>query len=278
MTVASPVSQLDPRAAGARRFVDKICIVTGAGQGIGKAVAKRLAAEGGTVVVAERAKAAAVETCRELEGAGVSALACIADLSRLGDAKRLVEETVQTFNRVDVLINVVGGTIWWQPFHLYTEEQIQLEMERSLLTTLWGCHAVLPTMIAQRAGTIVNVSSNVTKGSLYRTPYAVSKGGVNALTRTLAAEYGRYGIRINATAPGRTEVPDRVTPRMMMSSGALAQPVENQDRFFEETRAHRPRALGRSSTPDEQAAAIAFLASHDASYITGEIITCDGGA
>jgi NAD(P)-dependent dehydrogenase (short-subunit alcohol dehydrogenase family) len=269
-------SALDPKAAGARRLEGKVCVVTGAGQGIGRATARRLGAEGGRIVVGERVETTARETVRQLTDAGVDAVANIADVSVLAEAERLMADTVTRFGRIDVLVNVVGGTIWWRPFAEYDETQIQLELERSLYTALWCCRAALPHMIRQQSGSIVNLGSHVTHGGLYRVPYAVSKGGVEALTRTLAAENGRYGIRVNAVAPGSTSSDDQVTSRLTLKPGVLASP-ENSDAYFQETRGVKRQALGRRGKAEEQAAAIAFFASDDASYVTGQILDCGGG-
>jgi dihydroxycyclohexadiene carboxylate dehydrogenase len=270
-------SQLDPKASGARRLEGKVCVVTGAGQGIGRATARRLAAEGGKIVVAERVDASASATLQELTDHGVEAIKVLADVSKMDEARALMRQTVDAFGQIDVLVNVVGGTIWWQPYHLYSEEQIHLELERSLFTALWCCSAALPHMIARKSGSIVNLSSFVTRGGLYRVPYAVSKGGIEALTKTLAGEYGRHGIRVNAVSPGGTAVPDRVTSRLMLAPGINADPAPMTDAYFAEARGDLQKlALQRQSQPDEQAAAIAFLASDDASYITGQILNCFG--
>lgn len=270
--------ELDPKAAGAKRLQGKICIVTGAGQGIGRAAAKRLGAEGGRIVVAERVAETAAETVRQLQEHGVEASASVVDVGALREAERLMRDTVEAYGRIDVLVNVVGGTIWWQPFHHYSEEQIALELERSLFTTMWCCKAVLPIMIAQSCGSIVNLSSMITRGGLYRVPYAISKGGVDALTRTLAWENGRHGIRVNAVAPIGTSADDRVTSRLTIRPGVLAEPAPDSAAYYAETRGSMPRPLQRQGLPEEQAATIAFLASDDASYITGQIIDCAGGA
>jgi NAD(P)-dependent dehydrogenase (short-subunit alcohol dehydrogenase family) len=193
------------------------------------------------------------------------------------EAQRLMKDVVDTFGRVDVLVNVVGGTIWWQPYHHYNEEQIQLELERTLYPTLWCCLAVLPIMLAQKSGSIVNLSSQVTRGGLYRVPYAVGKGGIEALTKTLAQEYGGHGIRINAVSPGGTTVQDRMTPRLMIRPGVMAEPSKDTDQYYHEVMGDKThQAIKRTALPEEQAATIAFLASDDASYITGQVVNCCG--
>jgi len=272
------MADLDHRAAGGRRLKDKICIVTGAGQGIGRAAAKRLGAEGGTIVVADRVDEGATQTMAELNEHGVAALKVLVDLSTLTGAKELMSKTVAAYGRIDVLVNNVGGTIWIKPFHLYTEEETMMELERSLYPTLWGCLAVLPIMVKQKAGSIVNLGSQSTRG-LYRLPYATSKGGILALTKVMAMEYGRYGIRINAMAPGGTEISDRVVPRQFIKPGhTVDEPaVEGQYRREMAEDIRNQKALRRRGMPEEQAAAIAFLASDDASFITGQVINCSGG-
>jgi len=270
--------ELDTRTAGARRLQDKICIVTGAGQGIGRATAKRLGQEGGTVVVADRVDESVSQTLAELHGHGVDAIKVLADVSSFSGAQALTEQALTAYGRIDVLVNNVGGTIWIKPYHLYTEDEVKLELERSLYPTLWCCLAALPTMMKQQSGSIVNVGSQSTRG-LYRLPYAASKGGILALTKVLAMEYGRYGIRINTMAPGGTEIPDRVTPRQFIRPGVMAEedPAEAEYRREMAEDIQNQQALRRRGLPEEQAAAIAFLASDDASFITGQVINCSGG-
>jgi len=269
---------LDARAAGARRLRDKVCVVTGAGQGIGRAAARRLAQEGGILVIADRVEAAAMEAVAELHRHGVTATKVVADLGSFAGAQALVEAARAVHGRIDVLVNNVGGTIWIKPYHLYSEEEVKLELERSLYPTLWCCLAVLPVMMEQKAGAIVNIGSQSPRG-LYRLPYATAKGGILALTKVLAMEYGRYGIRVNTLAPGGTEIADRVTPRLEISPGVMAQDVplaEVYRREMAEDIANQ-QALKRRGLPEEQAAAIAFLASDDASFITGQVVNCSGG-
>ena len=270
--------ELDPRAAGGRRLNGKVCVVTGAGQGIGRATAKRLGQEGGIVVVADRVDDSATQTLAELHEHGVEALKALVDLGTFAGAQELMAQTVAAHGRIDVLVNNVGGTIWIKPYHLYTEDEVKLELERSLYPTLWCCLAVLPVMMQQKAGSIVNVGSQSTRG-LYRLPYAASKGGILALTKVLAMEYGRHGIRINAMAPGGTEISDRVTPRQFIRPGVVAEedPAEAEYRREMAEDIRNQQALRRRGLPEEQAAAIAFLASDDASFITGQVINCSGG-
>jgi NAD(P)-dependent dehydrogenase (short-subunit alcohol dehydrogenase family) len=269
---------LDPRAAGARRLKDKVCVVTGAGQGIGRATARRLGEEGGIIVVADRVDATATDAVAELRNHGVEATKALADLGAFAGAQSLMTRARAAYGRIDVLVNNVGGTIWMKPYHLYSEEEVKLELERSLYPTLWCCLAVLPIMMEQKAGSIVNVGSQATRG-LYRLPYAASKGGIVALTKVLAMEYGRYGIRVNSVAPGGTDTPDRVTQRLEIRPGTMADDVPLAEIYRREMTedARHQQALKRRGLPEEQAAAIAFLASDDASFITGETINVSGG-
>jgi NAD(P)-dependent dehydrogenase (short-subunit alcohol dehydrogenase family) len=271
------IETIHAMAAGGRRLRDKVCIVTGAGQGIGRATAYRFAAEGAHVVVVERNAESGLETARQIAAHGGAATAFALDLSVREDVQGLMSECAEKFGRIDVLANVVGGTIWWQPFVDYTEDQIVLELARSLYTTMWCCQSVLPHMIGQRAGSIINFGSSVTKGGLYRVPYAISKGGVEAMTRTLAAENGRYGVRVNCLSPGTTIIKDRSTSRLLLNQGEVAEPMEGTDARVEEARTARKTALGRSGRSEEHAAVAAFLASEDSSFITGHVIPVDGG-
>jgi dihydroxycyclohexadiene carboxylate dehydrogenase len=270
--------QLDARAAGARRLKDKVCIVTGAGQGIGRAAARRLGEEGGRIILADRIDTTVSEAEAELRDRGVDATKLLIDLSTLAGAQELMSRAAEVYGQIDVLVNNVGGTIWIKPYHLYTEEEVKLELERSLYPTLWCCLAVLPIMMEQRSGSIVNLGSQSIRG-LFRLPYAASKGGILALTTVLAKEYGRYGVRINTVSPGGTEIRDRVTPRQFIRPGVMAADDEKADDYRREMAEdiRNQQALRRRGLAEEQAAAIAFLASDDASFITGQVINCSGG-
>lgn len=268
---------LDPRAAGARRLQGKVCIVTGAGQGIGRATARRFAAEGARVIVAERNEESGRETARQIVEAGGEALFVKTDVGTPDGAEALMQACIAAHDRIDVIANVVGGAIWWQPYHEFSAEQIHRELERSLFPTLWCCKAVLPHMIEQKSGVIVNFGSSVVNGGLYRTPYAVSKGGIEALTRVLAAENGRHNIRVNCVTPGTTIIEDRTTARLVLGPGEVATASPRTQELVAETRTARAETLGRHGKAEEQAAVAAFLACEDSSFITGQIIDCDGG-
>ena len=272
--------ELDPRAAGAKRFAGKVCVVTGSGQGIGRATARRMGEEGGTIVVAERVDESATRTVNDLHEAGVEATKVLADVGTFAGAKGLMDAAVDAYGRIDVLVNNVGGTIWAQPYHRYTDEQVNHELERTLYPTLWCCLAVLPIMMEQQGGAIVNLGSQAPRG-LYRLPYAVGKGGIFALTKVLSMEYGSYGIRVNTVSPGGTAVPDRITSRLQIREGVIADEISGDEaeiwrrEMGADIRAQQ--SIKRPGVPEEQAATITFLASDDASFITGQVVNCSGG-
>src|SRR5690554_7625593 len=189
------------------RFKDKVMVITGAAQGIGKRVAERAGAEGARLALVDRADLIH-EVVAELTEQGVEAIALQADLETWAGAAEVMAKSVEHFGRIDILINNVGGAINFKPFTEFSATEISAEITRSLMPTLWCCRAVLPTMVEQGGGVIVNVSSAATRG-IHRIPYSAAKGGVNAMTASLAFEYAEHGIRVVATAPGGTEAPPR---------------------------------------------------------------------
>lgn len=257
----------------ADRFQNKVVIVTGAAQGIGRGVALNVAAEGGSVLAVDRSELVN-EVVAEITAAGGVAAPFQADLETYAGAQALVAEALARFKRVDVLINNVGGTIWAKPFEHYEEAQIEAEVRRSLFPTLWCCRAVLPTMIAQQSGVIVNVSSVATRG-MHRVPYSAAKGGVNALTAALAMENAQHGIRVNATAPGGTDAPPRRVPRNQQQVEQTAQEKAWYQVVIDQT--VDSSLMHRYGTIDEQVAPILFFASDEASYVTGSILPVAGG-
>jgi dihydroxycyclohexadiene carboxylate dehydrogenase len=256
------------------RFAGKVAVVTGAAQGIGRSVALRLAREGGKAALVDRSDLVE-EVRQEAEAVGAEALAITADLETFAGATTAMDRARERFGRIDILVNNVGGTIWARPYAQYEEAQIEAEIRRSLYPTLWCCRAVLPAMLEGGGGAIVNVSSVATRG-VNRVPYAAAKGGVNAITACLAWEYAAQGIRVNAVAPGGTDAPPRRIPRN------AAPPTEQSEQergwwreVVEQTKASS--LMHRYGTTEEQAAAILFLASDDASYVTGVTLPVAGG-
>ncbi|CAN7360975.1 benzoate diol dehydrogenase BenD [Paraburkholderia sp. DD10] len=252
-----------------QRFAGKVMVVTGAAQGIGRAVALRAAAEGGKVLFVDRADFVS-EVAAEASGADTAGF--VADLETYDGAASAMAFAVRKFGGIDILVNGVGGAIRMRPFAEFEPAQIDAEIRRSLMPTLYACHAVLPHLLARGGGTIVNVSSNATRG-IRRVPYSAAKGGVNAITQSLAMEYAEHNIRVVATAPGGTDAPPRRVPRntagdsereRIWMSEAVRQVIEST--FFK-----------RYGSIEEQAAPILFLASDEAGYITGTVLPVAGG-
>lgn len=251
-----------------QRFAGKVMVVTGAAQGIGRGVALRASAEGARVVFVDRAEFVA-EVAAEAVGESAG---FVADLETYEGAAAAMAFANERFGGIDILINGVGGAIRMRPFAEFEPAQIDAEIRRSLMPTLYTCHAVLPYLLKRGGGTIVNVSSNATRG-IRRVPYSAAKGGVNAITQSLAMEYAEHNIRVAATAPGGTTAPPRRIPRnaagyseqeIAWMNEAVAQVTEST--FFK-----------RYGTLDEQVAPILFLASDEAGYITGTVLPVAGG-
>ena len=254
-----------------QRFLNKVVVVTGAAQGIGEGVALQAAREGAQLVLVDRSELLS-DVLSAVQALGANATMVLADLETFAGAESAMAAAKERFGRIDVLINNVGGAIWMKPFQEFTEAEIIKEVNRSLFPTMWCCRAVLPEMISNQQGTIVNVSSIATRG-INRIPYSASKGGVNALTASLAFEHAADGIRVNAVATGGTEAPPRKIPRNANPLSANEQ--EWMQAVVDQTRDRT--FLGRYGTIQEQVNAILFLASDDSSYMTGTVVPVGGG-
>lgn len=253
-----------------QRFANKVMLITGAAQGIGQRVAELAAQQGAKLALVDRSPL--VQELRDRLAAITDVIALEVDLETFQGAEQAAEAAFKAFRRIDILVNNVGGTIWTKPYEHYSPEEIEAEVRRSLFPTLWGCRAVLPYMLKKKKGAIVNVSSIATR-SVNRVPYGAAKGGVNALTACLAFENGERGIRVNAVAPGGTEAPARRIPRNTAKQSKKEQVwyQEIVDQTVSST------LMKRYGTLEEQAAAILFLASDEASYITGTVLPVGGG-
>ncbi|EJU09762.1 benzoate diol dehydrogenase BenD [Novosphingobium resinovorum] len=255
----------------AGRFAGKVMVVTGAAQGIGAGVATRAAAEGASVVLVDRADfVAEVEQAIVADGGKAVSVQC--DLETYEGAAEAMAAAVAAFGRIDILVNNVGGAIRMRPYAEFEPAQIDAEIRRSLMPTLYCCHAALPVMLGQGAGTIVNLSSNATRG-IRRVPYSAAKGGINGMTQALAMEYAEDGIRVVATAPGGTSAPARRVARNAEGDNAQEQA------WMAEAVAQVTSSafMKRYGTLEEQIAPILFLASDEASYVTGSVLPVAGG-
>lgn len=243
---------------------DKVAIVTGGSRGIGRAVVDRLAEAGAHIVVNYvRDTGAADAAVASARSKGVEALAIQADVSKLGDAERLIDETVQRFQRIDILVCNAG--IWeGAPVEEIPEELWDRTMNINLKGTWTVCRAAIPVMKRQRTGRIVIVSSTAgQRGEANVSNYAATKGGQISFTKSLAPELAPFGINVNAVAPGWVDTE--------LNSAVLA------DRDWLDA-VSRTIPLGRMATADEIAFPIVFLCSDWARHITGEILNVNGGS
>jgi 3-oxoacyl-[acyl-carrier protein] reductase len=246
------------------RLEQKTAIITGAGQGIGRALALRLGAEGANVVVTDVNADGAALVAAEIEDAGGVAHPVRLDVSDREAATAVVADAVTRFGGVDVLINNAGifSTIRMGPFEQITPAEFSSVMSVNVAGTFNCCQAVAPVLRAQRSGSIINISSGTVRmGRPYYAHYVTSKAAVVGLTRALANELGEDDVRVNAIMPGsiKTEIPrDTVTPEQ--AKGIVAR-----------------QALKRQLAPEDLLGTIVFLASDDSLMLTGQTIVVDGG-
>ncbi len=252
-------------------FAGKTAVITGAAQGIGRATAMRLARDGAQVALVDRVVDACNEVRDGITAAGGRAIVIGADLETKSGVDSMIAQALAAFGTIDVAVHNVGGSMWTKPFWEYADDEIQQEIQRSLWPTLRCCRAVIPVMMRQKRGAIVNIGSVATRG-IYRVPYSAAKGGVHAITVCMAMELAEYNIRVNCVAPGAISA-NRVIPRNPKPPSE----AEKQWRNDVIAQTLRDTFQARLGEAEEVAAAVAFLAADESSYVTGQVMHVAGG-
>ena len=252
-----------------KRFENKVCLVTGAASGIGKAAALAFAKEDASVVVADVNILAAEEVAELIKNDGGKSLALKADISLLYEVKQMITKTVEVFGRLDCAINCAGiAGKHSLPVHEYPEDDWVNMIQVNLIGTYYCIKEQIKQMLENGGGNIVNVSSAAgLVAQPFNSPYAASKFGVVGLTRTAAKEYATQNIRINAVCPTAIE-----TPMIMEGRRKLAYNPEALEA------AKNYQAMKRMGQPEEVADVILYLCSEQSSFITGQAMPVDGGA
>ena len=248
----------------AGRLEDKVAIVTGGGSGIGRATCQRFLDEGAKVVIADRNRSGAEATRALLEGGDENTAIAEVDVSSAVQVQAMVDETVARFGKLDILVNGAAILIRTPPLAEVEEIDWDLTMDTNLKGLFYCCKYAIPPMIDNGAGSIVNIASmSGVRGAAYSVPYAVSKAGVIHLTKVAAGQYTSQGVRINCIAPGGIDTPQ------MRGSTASAENFQGRE---------DGHPMGRVGRPDEIANLILWLASDEASYVSGSTYIADGGA
>lgn len=248
------------------RLRDKVCVVTGAGSGIGQAIAHQFGREGARLVVLSLKEDEVERTCADLESARVPVRTVTGDVTDEQAWQQVVDEAIAAFGRIDVLVNNAGygirGTV------LDTDRAAWQEIFDTNVTGVYlGCQAVLPTMIDAGRGSIVNMASVAGQvGMAQRAAYCATKSAVVGLTKAMAVDHAEAGVRVNAVAPGTTDSPyfSKIHPDVPDPEAFRARLASRQ-------------LLGRLAAPEEISSAALFLASDESSFATGSVVTVDGG-
>ena len=238
----------------------KTAIVTGAAGGIGYVIAERLAAEGARVCVADIA-ANAEQAATQLPG---NATAFIGDLSDEQTVRDMMALTQALFGHIDILVNNAGGGVI-RPFLEHTAQTLRQTIDRNLWTVLWCCHAVLPLMVAQGGGRIINIGADSVRNGLpEHAAYNAAKGGMHGLTTGLAREFATRNITVNTVAP------------CMVATPMIEELLAKKDPWVMQFNDVIP--MGRPARMEEVASMVAYLATDEASFVTGQVISVNGGS
>jgi NAD(P)-dependent dehydrogenase (short-subunit alcohol dehydrogenase family) len=248
------------------RLADKVALITGGTSGMGRATAVLFTQEGARVAITGRNEARGQEVVAEIEQAGGMAIFIRSDVRFAEDCRRAVEETLQTFGRLDILFNN-AGVLYANTVLDCTEEEWDLTLDTNLKGTYLMSKFALPAMITQGSGVIINNASGWgLVGGDAAAAYCASKGGVVLLTKAMAIDHARQGIRVNCICPGDVDTP-------MLPEDAQRRGMKWE--AYLTSAANRP--MGRIGKPEEIAKAVLFLASDDSSFVTGAVLAVDGG-
>ncbi len=246
------------------RMKGKIAIITGAGGGVGKAISKRLASEGCKVVLIGRDMARLRKAASEIDDKK-STLTVAADITKEAEVLSAIEQTISSFDRIDVLVNNAGVINDPVPFHETTDDQWNDLIDTNLIGTFRMTKAVLPIMMKNGGGNIINISSVLGVRAIPQVPlsvYGVTKAGLIMLTKSIAVEYGQHNIRCNCVCPSTIK-------------SSIIEPYlqdENARKMLEST-----FPLRKIGEPEDVASAVSYLSSNDAKWITGTVLMVDGG-
>jgi NAD(P)-dependent dehydrogenase (short-subunit alcohol dehydrogenase family) len=248
------------------RLSHKACVVTGAGSGIGRAIAQRFAEEKAQVLCVDLNLETAIATAQDIQQAGGIASAVGADVSNPEQVDQFINHCVEQYGKIDVLVNNAGVNIPGV-LHEVSDETIDRTLNVNVKGSIYGCRAAIPHMLRQGGGSIINMSSvNGLVSEPFLAIYSASKGAIVMLTKGVALDYAKQKIRCNAICPGWIDTPINHAHAEMM--GGLDKIYANIDSF---------QPIGRPGEPREIAHLALFLASDEASFLTGSIITADGG-
>lgn len=248
------------------RFTGRVSCVTGAARGIGFSIAKRFATEGGSVAVVDIDEPAAVRVAKHIHDEhDADVLGIGSDVSTKAGAEEMVRSVIDHWGRLDVLVNNAGGGVI-RPTLEHTDETIRTTIDRNLWTTIWCTLAALPTFLEQGYGRVVNVGAESVRNGLYdHAIYNAAKGGVHAMCTALAREFSAKGVTFNTVAPS------------IVMTDAVREALESSSdhSWF---RAIDLIPMGRAASLEEVASAVAYLASEEAGFITGQVVSVNGGS